>query len=138
MSAADVFFDSNVVLYLISGDSMKADRAEQLIGAGGIISVQALNEFASVASRKNAMQPAEIRDVLSAVRAACSVVPLSLHTHDLALDLVERFRVSFYDALIVAAARLANCSVLYSEDMQDGQTMEGVRIRNPFTRGPRG
>jgi predicted nucleic acid-binding protein len=132
MSATDVFFHSNVVLYLISGDSTKADRAEELISAGGVISVQVLNEFASVASRKNSMQPPEIREVLSAVRAACSVEPLSLQTHDLALDLVERFHLSFYDGLIVAAARLAKCSVLYSEDMQDGQTIEGVTIQNPF------
>ena len=132
MSATDVFFDTNVVLYLISGDSTKADRAEELIGAGGVISVQVLNEFASVASRKNSMQPPEIRQVLSAVRAACSVEPLSLQTHDLALDLVGRFHVSFYDGLIIAAARLAKCSVLYSEDMQHGQTIEGVTIQNPF------
>ena len=55
MRATDIFFDTNVLLYLISGDSIKADRAEELIGAGGVISVQVLNEFASVASRKNSM-----------------------------------------------------------------------------------
>ena len=132
MRATDVFFDTNILLYLISGDSIKADRAEELIGAGGVISVQVLNEFASVASRKNSMRPPEIREVLSAVRAACSVEPLSLATHDLALGLVERVRLSFYDALIVAAAQLAKCSVLYSEDMQDGRTINGVTIENPF------
>ena len=136
MSAANVFFDSNVLLYLISNDSSKADRAEQLISGGGIISVQVLNEFASVASRKNAMRPPEIREVLSAVRAACSVEPLSVQTHDLALELVERLHLSFYDALILAAAQLANCTILYSEDMQDGQTIERITIRNPFTSGP--
>jgi predicted nucleic acid-binding protein len=132
MSATDVFFDTNVLLYLISGDLTKADRAENLIGAGGVISVQVLNEFASVASRKNAMQPSEIREVLSTVRAACLVEPLSVQTHDLALELLERFHVSFYDALILAAARLARCRVLYSEDLQHGQSIEGVKIQNPF------
>jgi len=134
MRATDIFFffDTNVVLYLISGDSIKADRAEELIGAGGVISVQVLNEFASVASRKNSMRPSEIREVLSAVRRACSVEPVTLATHDLALDLVERVRLSFYDGLIVAAARLAGCSILYSEDMQTGRTIEGVTIQNPF------
>ena len=134
MRATDIFFffDTNVVLYLISGDSIKADRAEELIGAGGVISVQVLNEFASVASRKNSMRPSEIREVLSAVRRACSVEPVTLATHDLALDLVERDRLSFYDGLIVAAARLAGCSILYSEDMQTGCTIEGVTIQNPF------
>jgi len=132
MSAADVFFDTNVLLYVLSGDQAKADRAEALIAAGGVISVQVLNEFVSIASRKLAMRLPEIREVLSAVRAACSVEPLSVATHDLALDLTERFHLSFYDALIVAAAALAKCRILYSEDMQDAQKIEGVTIRNPF------
>jgi predicted nucleic acid-binding protein len=131
----DVFFDTNVLLYLISGDPAKADRAEDLIGRGGVISVQVLNELAAVASRKNAMAPREIREALSAVRAACSVVPLSLQTHDLALELLERFHLSFYDAVIVAAARLARCRILYSEDLQDGQSIEGMTIQNPFIDG---
>lgn len=132
MSAANVFFDTNVLLYVMSGDPAKANRAEALIAAGGIISVQVLNEFASVASRKLAMRLPDIREILSAVRATCSVEPLSVETHDLALDLVERFRLSFYDGLIVAAALLAKCTILYSEDMQDGQSIESLSIRNPF------
>ena len=133
MSASDVFFDTSILLYLISSDFAKADRAEGLIAGGGVISVQALNEFASVASRNNALRPREIREVLSAVRAACSVETLTLETHETALDLTERFQLSFYDAAIVAAAQLAKCRVLYSEDMQDGQSLEGVTIRNPFS-----
>jgi predicted nucleic acid-binding protein len=132
MSAADVFLDTNVLLYLTSGDAAKATRAEELLAAGGIVSVQVLNEFASVASRKFAMSWPEIREMLSTVRAICSVEPLSEQTHDLALDLAERFQVSFYDGLIVASASLASCKVLYSEDMQHGQTIAGVTIRNPF------
>jgi predicted nucleic acid-binding protein len=132
MSATNAFFDTNVLLYLISGEASKADRAEALIAAGGVISVQVLNEFASVASRKLAMRLPEIREILSAVRAACSVEPLSVETHDVAFDLVERFRLSFYDGLIVSAALLARCDTLYSEDMRDGQTIESVTIRNPF------
>lgn len=133
MSGAEVFLDTNVLLYVVSGDSAKADRAEELIAGGGVISVQVLNEFVSVALRKFAMSLPEIREVLSAVRAVCSVEPLSEKTHDLALELTGHFQLSFYDGLIVAAAILANCSVLYSEDMQDAQTMESVTIRNPFS-----
>ena len=132
MSNASVFFDTNVLLYLLSGDGEKADRAEGLIAEGGTISVQVLNEFAAVATRKLAMRLPEIREVLSAVRALCAVEPLSVATHERALDLAERFRLSFYDALIVAAAALAKCSILCSGDMQDGQVIDGVIIRNPF------
>jgi predicted nucleic acid-binding protein len=132
MSEADVFFDTNILVYVVSADEAKADRAEALIATGGVISVQVLNEFVSVASRKLAMPLPEIREVLSAIRAICSVEPLSIETHDLALDLMERFQLSFYDALIVAAALLAKCTILYSEDMQHAQKIQSLTIRNPF------
>jgi predicted nucleic acid-binding protein len=135
MSGAKSFFDTNVLLYLQSADAAKADRAEQLLAGGGVIGVQVLNEFVAVAVRKLAMSLAEIRDVLSVVRSLCVVEPLTVATHELALDLVERFRLSFYDALIVAAASLAGCAVLYTEDMQDGQAIAGVTIRTPFSGG---
>jgi predicted nucleic acid-binding protein len=132
MSDAERFFDTNVLIYLLSGDAAKADRAEALIADGGIIGVQVLNEFVAVATRKLAMSHAEIREVLAGVRAVCTVEPLTVATHELALDLAEANRLSFYDALIVAAAAQAKCGILYSEDMQDGQVIAGVTIRNPF------
>ena len=133
MSAADRFFDTNVLLYLLSGDDAKADGAENALAPGGIISVQVLNEFASVAARKLKMTIAEIREVLTTVRAVCKVVPISEETHDRALDLAERYGWSIYDALIVASALLAGCKTLISEDMQSGQIIEGIlEIRNPF------
>ena len=133
MSAADSFFDTNVLLYLLSADSAKADRAEDLIGGGGIISVQVLNEFASVASRKLGMSVAEFREVLDVVRAVCAVESLSEATHDRGLAVSERYRFSVYDSMIVASALLANCRVLYSEDLHGGQLIdEQLTIRDPF------
>ncbi|MGA8419687.1 MAG: PIN domain-containing protein, partial [Pseudolabrys sp.] len=73
MSAADSFFDTNVLLYLLSKDAAKADLAEALLATGGVVSVQVLNEFASVATRKLAMTIPEIREVLSTIRAVCNV-----------------------------------------------------------------
>jgi hypothetical protein len=81
MSAADSFFDTNVLLYLRSAEAAKADRAEALLAVGGIVSVQVLNEFASVASRKLAMPIPEIRDILSTIQAVCIVKPLDVETH---------------------------------------------------------
>ena len=132
MSRADPFFDTNVLLYLLSGDAAKADRAEELLAGGGVISAQVLNEFAAVARRKLAMPWPEIREVLATVRAICAVEPVSAATHDLGSSIAERYGFAIYDGLIVAAASLAGCSLLYSEDLQDGQTVQGVRIRNPF------
>ena len=123
------------MLYLLSADTAKADRAEELLASGGIISVQVLNEFAAVASRKLRMSWPEIREVLAQVRAVCNVEPMSVDTHDRAAQLAERYGLSIYDALIVAAALLAGCSTLYSEDMQNGQVIERqLTIRNPFQR----
>lgn len=137
MSAAEeVFFDSNVLLYLLSADSRKADRTEELLAAGGTISVQVLNEFAAVASRKLNMSWAEIRTVLAPVRALCRVEPLTTDVHERALLLAERHRFSFYDASIVSCALLCGCSTLYSEDMQHGRIIERqLTILNPFAPG---
>ncbi len=133
MSGAERFFDTNVLLYLLSADATKADRAESALAAGGIVSVQVLNEFAAVASRKLRMPIPEVREVLEAVRAACDVVPLSEQTHNLGLQMAEKYGLSIYDAMIVAAALLADCRVIVSEDMQHGQVIEGrLTIRNPF------
>ena len=132
MSEADRFFDTNVLLYLLSKDATKADRSEALLASGGVVSVQVLNEFASVASRKLAMTIAEIREILSTIRAACAVMPLDIETHDLGLDIAERHRFSIYDALIVAAAMRAGCAILYTEDLQQGQVIEKLQIQNPF------
>jgi len=136
MGGAEVFFDTNILLYLLSGDSDKADRAEALLVAGGVISIQVLNEFASVASRKLGMSWAEIREVLEVVRAVCRVEPVSLETHDRGVALSERYEFSIYDSMILASALLAGCGVLLTEDLQDGQEIEGrLTVRNPFASG---
>ena len=131
MSAAD-FFDTNVLLYLLSADATKADRAERLLATGGLVSVQVLNEFASVAARKLAMRIAEIKLILSTIRTICTVKPLDVETHELGLDLAERYRYSIYDGMILAAALRAGCSTLYSEDFQHGRRIDRLTIVNPF------
>jgi len=132
MPAADVFFDTNVLLYLLSDDIAKADRAEALVANGGMISVQVLNEFAAVALGKKALNFTELKEVLSAVRVACAIKPLDIQTHELGLDIAERYQFSIHDSLVIAAALLARCSVLYSEDLHHGQRIEQMTIRNPF------
>jgi predicted nucleic acid-binding protein len=127
------FFDTNVLLYLLSADAGKADRAEELLVAGGTVSVQVLNEFASVALRKLGMSHGEVREALDAIRTVCQVMPLTLETHDKALRVAERYGYSFYDALILGAAQLAGCRRVYSEDMHAEQVIDGeLAIVNPF------
>ena len=126
------FIDSNVVLYLLSGDAEKADRAEALLQSGGMVSVQVLNEVASVCRRKLKMQWVEVEALLLAVKSACDVVPLTLASHERAIELAKRFQFSVYDANIIASALMSGADVLLSEDMQSGMLVDGLLIRNPF------
>jgi predicted nucleic acid-binding protein len=127
------FFDTNVLLYIASDDQVKADRAEAMIGSGGAISVQVLNELANVARRKMQMSWQETHTLLSLLRGMLTVHPLTVETHETGLTLAERYGLSTYDAMIAAAALHAGCDTLWSEDMQHGMALNGqLRISDPF------
>lgn len=127
------FFDTNVLIYVASADRAKADRAESLISSGGTISVQVLNEIANVARRKMGMSWPETRAFLSIMRGLLPVQAITIEVHETGLELAERYRLSVYDAMIASAALHADCDTLWSEDMQDGMSIEGrLRIANPF------
>ncbi len=133
MSAARTFLDTNVLLYLLSEDTAKADASEVLLSNGGVISVQVLNEFASVASRKLQLPWPLIRDVLQTLSDTLDVCALTIETHQRGVAIAERYRVSLYDGLILAAAEQAGCDLIYSEDMHAGLVLDsGLTIKNPF------
>ena len=133
MSGTRAFFDTNVLLYLFSADTGKAQRAEALLAAGGVASVQVLNEFVNVARMKMHMEWHEISDALALINDLLEVHPLTLETHQEALIAAERYNFHIYDATIIASALAAGCTTLYSEDMQHGQLIAGrLRILNPF------
>jgi predicted nucleic acid-binding protein len=135
MSAGEVFFDSNVLVYLTDTESGKAGRTEDLLAEGGVISVQVMNEFANVALRKVRLSWSETRDFLDTFRATLEIVPLTLETHERGLSLAEQYQLNVYDGMIVAAALIAGCATLYSEDMQDGMVIDGLTVRNPYAAG---
>jgi len=127
------FADTNVLLYLISRDAAKARRAEKLLSARIAISVQVLNEFASVARRKHSLEWTELVEILAGIRHFAELQPLTLDTHLHGLALAERYGFSLYDAMIAAAALQAGCDTLLSEDFQAGQVIDGrLKIVNPF------
>lgn len=132
MNETKVFFDTNVLIHEFSEDAAKAAASEEVIRGGGVISVQVLNEFASAGMRKLGLSWTVIRDILREYRQEFTVVPLTIDTHLRGLDLAERYRLNVYDGMIVAAAQLAGCRVLYSEDMHDGLVIDRLTIRNPF------
>lgn len=129
----DVFFDTNVLLYFASEEPVKSARSATLLQGGGVVSAQVLNEFASVSlGGKRRLSFAEVRTTLNAVLACCAVVPLTVETHLTGLRYAETHRLSVYDAMVLAAAVLSGCSVLYTEDMHDGLVVDGVTVRNPY------
>lgn len=130
MSSA--FFDTKVVLYLLSADERKADRAEALLANGGRISVYVLNEAASVCMRKLKMPWTEVHEFLKGVKALCEVIPLTVAIHEQALDLAPRYQLSFYHALICAAALESKAHTLFTEDRHEGLVMGDLTLKNPF------
>jgi predicted nucleic acid-binding protein len=127
------FFDTNVLVYLASDDSRKADRAEELIASGGAISVQVLNEVANVARRKMELSWSELRAFLTTLRELLSVQPVTIQTHETGLTLAERYKLSIYDAMIAATALSSGCDTLWSEDLQHGMLLEGkLTVLDPF------
>ncbi|HTV69920.1 MAG TPA: PIN domain-containing protein [Rhizobiaceae bacterium] len=128
-----VFFDSNVLLYAAADEGKKRARVEALIRANGTISVQVLSEIASVARRKMRMDWDETVEFVAAFRNWLHVIPLTEQIHDDGIRLARRYQLSVYDGMIVAAAIDADCTVLYSEDMQNGMIVDSkLRIQNPF------
>ena len=126
------FFDTNVLVYTATSDPKK-ERAAVCLGRGGLASVQVLNEFVHVARRKLRHDWPLIELALEQFRLVLeSVVPITMSTHASAVLLARDQGLSFFDALIVAAAIEAGCDTLYSEDMPNGRTIGNLAIVNPF------
>ena len=134
-----IFFDTNIIVYLLGGDPVKRLRSEALVAAGGVISVQVLNEFVSAV--RNPPRPnspgriatwAEIDTVLGGLPLTCQIVPLTLAIHQNARRIAKNQQIHIYDAGIVAAAADTGCTILLTEDMSDGQVIDGITIRNPY------
>ena len=128
------FFDTNVLIYAVAKNDPRSKIAEKLLASGGVLSVQVLTEFVSVARRKVLMPWEDIQDVLDAFRVLCpSPVPITVEIHEASLKLAKRHGYTIYDALVLAAALDAGCTTLYSEDLQDSQIIDQkLTIRNPF------
>ena len=131
---AKEFLDTNVLIYAVAKDDARASTAEALLASGGMISVQSLNEFVSVARRKLGMSWKEVKEFLELIGILCpKPVQVSVDIHKAAVVIAEKYGYGIYDALIASAAIEAGCKTLYSEDLQDGQIINRqLTIRNPF------
>lgn len=130
------FLDTNVLIYAVTEDDPRSAQAEKLLASGGVLSVQVLNEFVSVVRRKILMSWTDVTQALDAFRILCpSPLPITMEIHETALRIAAKHGYNIYDALVIAAALEAGCATLYSEDLHDGQTIDGqLTIRNPFAK----
>jgi len=127
------FFDTNLLVYAFLSTDPRHGTARALAAGGGVFSVQVANEFVDVGRRKMRWEWEDVVAMLAAFRAWFGTpVPLTHETHVLAIEVARRHGLRIYDGLILSAAKHAGCRILYTEDLQDGQTIEGVLVRNPF------
>lgn len=129
-----VFLDTNILVYA-QQTGAKAAISQGLIAKGGAISVQVLNELANVLRKKQGRSWGDIALVLDDIDNALDpALPLTPATSRVALGLARDHTLAFYDALIIASAIEAGCDTLLTEDMQDGRTIGGLTIVNPFSK----
>ena len=130
---AERFFDTNILIYAFAANDPRSARAEALIADGGVIGVQVLNEFTNVTRRKLTWDWKQVEAALGVIEDLLGPVrPLTAEIHAEAVALARDHRLSFYDALIVAAAADAGCRLVFSEDLQHGRKFGAVTIENPF------
>ena len=132
------FFDTNVLVYLYDARAPDKQRmARELVGRyfserKAAVSTQVLQEFFVTVTQKAARLPLRQAKALVGDYMQLNVITIApVHILD-AIDLQEHFGISFWDALIVAAAKAAGARILFSEDLSHGQAYEGVRVQNPF------
>ena len=138
--SARFFLDTNIFVYTFDTKApAKAKRAARLIRQAadtgeGVVSYQVVQEFFNVAFRRfsRPMNVSEAEQYLVTVFRPLLAVHSSPTLYVEALRVSGKYRLSWYDSLIVAAALQAQCGMLYSEDLQHGQELEGLRIENPF------
>ena len=127
------FVDTNIVLYSLSDDEDKREKALSILSEQPALSLQVLNEAANVMRRKLGFEITAIREVLLRWLGESRVHPLAPSTLLSALAIAARYGFSHYDSLIIAAALESGCTTLYSEDLQHGQVIDQrLTVVNPF------
>lgn len=128
-----VFVDTNIVVYAFGQDAAKVERAEAILESQPTISIQVINEFLSVCRVKLRFDTATRHQLASELLAGCNIVALDSRVVAKAMEIESQAGISYWDALIVAAALLSGCDTLYSEDLQHGRVFEEqLTVVNPF------
>lgn len=122
-----VFVDTNVLIYLYSEDEPeKRERTKDpFIKYHCVTSIQVLNELSNVMIKKFRINPTIVLEVVNEIIENCEFSLIDLNTVKKALNILEKYKYSYYDCLIIASALENECNLLLTEDMQNGQTIEG-------------
>ena len=132
------FVDTNVLIYAVSPsprETEKRRRAQELLREGGlVVSVQVLQEFYSQVTRSSRTEPLTSSQALRFIESIREfpVQDMTLAVFRVGVALSQRFRLSYWDGAILAAARTSGCDAVYSEDLSDQQNYAGLRVINPF------
>lgn len=130
-----IFVDTNILVYFISDDKKKKLKARDIIFSSEevFVSSQVISEFVSVCFSKKFLSSDKITSVASHFMEALNFSTVGEATIKSALQTKKKIHCSFWDSLIVASALENNCSILYTEDMNEGQVIDGkLTVRNPF------
>ena len=127
-----IFLDSNVIIYAYSDDDRKKDVSIALLKRRPVISLQVINEVMNVAMRKLHLPCRDVRELFALLKRRCEVKTVDCSTVERALTIVETAHYSYFDSLMLASALEHDCRILYSEDLQHGQIIDGLQIINPF------
>ena len=133
-----IFLDSNILVYFVDEhDSKKQKIAEKLIKNSvemktGVLSTQSLQEFYSVVTRKSLCSKEQAKTIVEKFRNTLPITQISVSHILKAIDISIQTQFSFWDSLIVSAAHSSGCVIVYSEDMNHNQLVNGVKIINPF------
>ena len=138
MSAADSFVDTNVLLYAVSTEPSEAAKSRiaqnLLTTATWVWSAQVAAEFVNAGTSPRRPAPLTLTQAERWIDTwlAFPLIPLDEAIVKDAIRLARRYQISYFDAQIIAAAKVASCGTIYSEDLNHGQDYDGVRVVNPF------
>ena len=129
-----IFIDSNIMIYAYSSTEIsKKDKVLLMLENEEIaISTQVINEFIWIMSRKFNVDMESLKVINNNLFEIFNVGMVSKATIDKAIDIAKRYKYAYWDSLMLSSALESRCIAIYSEDMQHGQIIEGVRIINPF------
>lgn len=133
-----VFLDTNILIYAIETKGPEPEKtvAAQTLAKSQdvVISTQVLGEFYRAVTSTKRESPLDHQEATSWIQLwkRYDVREITVPHVDLALEIAQRFGLGYFDALILSAARVAGCAILYTEDLSDGQDYGGVTVDNPF------